>query len=297
MFLYTVSGLSVVSDLALPGAIAADGGGASDVTLRRAVVPESLGAVAGRGPLCEISGERFLLRVPGIGRFLISAGREIAFEIDGRIAEEDAAVFLAGVAFGILLHQRGQIVLNGSAVAVNGRAVVFCGASGVGKSALAAALVKRGCPLVADDICAVSNDGVHPDIGMLKLWQDAIEKLGLGDARDERVRSCLEKFHVRPSQICAGAVPLGAVYAMREARAPEVVGITRCNIVDMALTLRRASYRPLVVREMKQVPRYLRAVTEIGRVAGIFGLVRSHDFAAMDDMVGMLERHWREIGL
>jgi hypothetical protein len=84
---------------------------------------------------------------------------------------------------------------------------------------------------------------------------------------------------------------------MREVRAPDVVGIKRCNIVDMALTLRRAAYRPLVVRELKQTPRYLKAVTEVGRTAGIFDLVRSYDFAAMDDMVDRLERHWREIGL
>jgi len=297
LFSYSISGLSVASDMPLPGAIAADGVGERYVRLRRATVPVSLGAVAGRAPLCEIAGDRFLLRIPGIARFLISAGREIAFEIDERIAEADAAVFLGGVAFGILLHQRGQVVLNGSAVAVNGRAVVFCGASGVGKSALAAALVKRGYPMVADDICAVSDGSVHPDVAQLKLWQDAIERLELADARGERVRSRLEKFHVQPAQVCAGAVPLGAVYAMREMRPPDVVGIARCNIVDVALTLRRAAYRPLVVREMEQVPRYLKAVSEIGRTAGIFHLVRSYDFAALDDLAARLEGHWREIGL
>jgi HPr kinase/phosphorylase len=43
------------------------------------------------------------------------------------------------------------MIVHGSAVAVDGRAVLILGASGSGKSALALALIGRGAALVADD--------------------------------------------------------------------------------------------------------------------------------------------------
>ena len=85
-------------------------------------------------------------------RFLMHAGREIIFEAEDA-AQHEAAIFLLGSAFGILLHQRGHFVLHASAIVVRGQAVLLCGPSGCGKSTLAAALVDRGYSFVNDDVC------------------------------------------------------------------------------------------------------------------------------------------------
>jgi hypothetical protein len=276
--------------------------GQPDVTIRRAPVPATLENARASGPTWAIADKRFLLRIPEVARFLLSDGREIAFEPEPGAEAADIPVFILGTVFGILLHQREQIVLHASAVRVNGNAILFCGSSGAGKSTIAAALAQRGFPLVTDDVCAITVTGagtpmVHPDGRQLKLWAQAIEKLDLMASRGERVRSRLEKFYVEPGEVFSEPLPLGAVYALREARPPHTPGIERPNVVDAALILRRNAYRPLIVNRMGQKAGYFHAATTIANVAGIFHLTRALDFAAMPEVVSWLERHWQEIGL
>ncbi len=300
---YYVSGLSVDSEIVLPGLIAAElARGGPDVTIRRGSVPEVLSDTSAAGPTWEIAGDRFLLRVPDIARFLLTGGQEIAFETENGSAPDDIAIFLVGTVFGILLHQREQIVLHASAVRVGDKAVLFCGPSGAGKSTLAAALGQHGFPLVTDDVCAIMLDGatgpmVQPDGRQLKLWAQAIKELDLAQCRGAPVRKQLEKFYVEPREAFAKPLPLGAVYVLREARPPHEPGIERPNAVDCALALRRNAYRPLLIRRMGQKSNYFHAAATIANAAGIFNLTRALNFAAVPEVVSRLKRHWEEIGL
>jgi hypothetical protein len=299
---YRISGLSVASEIDLPGLIAAVPAPLPEVTIRRGPVPESLPQPESVGLTWQIAGKQFLMRIPDIARFLLKDGREIVVEPESETNVADIPIFILGTVFGILLHQREQIVLHASAVRVNGRAVLFCGPSGAGKSTLAAALAQRGYPLVTDDLCTLSADGaaaplVHPDGRQLKLWAQAIERLDLAEQRGERVRQSLEKFYVEPSEVFTEPLALGAVYALREARPPYAPGIERPNVVDAALLLRRNAYRPLLVRRMDQKANYFHAATTIANVAGIFYLTRALDFGKMPDVIARLEQHWLELRL
>jgi len=299
---YQVSGLSVASEIVLPGLIAATADVAPEVTIRRGSVPDALSGATASGPTWQIAGKQFLMRIPDIARFLLKNGNEIVFAAESDAKAADIPIFLLGTVFGILLHQREQIVLHASTVRVNGRAVLFCGSSGAGKSTIAAALAQRGYPLVTDDVCTLTIDGrgaplVHPDGRQLKLWAQAIERLDLAQQRGERVRASLEKFYVEPSEAFTAPLPLGAVYALREARPPHKPGIERPNVVDAALLLRRNAYRPLLVRRMDQKANYFHAATAIANVAGIFHLTRALDFTKMPEVIAWLEAHWLELRL
>lgn len=303
MHFYVISGLSVGSEIALPGL---NGTGAehrpADVLIRRGHVPASLECAQAMGANWQITARQFLLRVPKIARFLLTGGREITFEAEPGTDLGDVPIFLLGSAFGILLHQRGQVVLHASAVRVNGKAVLFCGPSGAGKSTLAAALAQRGYPVITDDFCAVtlSNAGmpiVHPDGRQLKLWAQTIEKLDLKDKSRARVRGRVEKFYVDPGAAHTDTLPLGTLYALRVAHPPLIAGIERPNVVDAALLLRQMAYRPRLVGRMGQRANYFHAAATIADAAGIFYLTRALDFAGMADVVSRLERHWTDIGL
>lgn len=89
------------------------------------------------------SGE-LLLKVDGVANYWVKEGREIVIEPGPAAEAGDVRVFLLGSAFGALLHQRGLPPFHAGAVAMEGKAVLLAGRSGVGKSTLAAELCRRG---------------------------------------------------------------------------------------------------------------------------------------------------------
>jgi dephospho-CoA kinase len=296
---YRISGLSVASEIALPGLIRGAPCAPTEVTIRRGEVPEALQAANSSGVTWQQCGEKFLLCIPAIARFMLTGGRDIVVAPEADADPGDLPIFILGTVFGILLHQREQIVLHASAVEVNGKAVVFCGASGAGKSTLAAALAHRGYPVVTDDVCGLSLHEdvptVHPDGRHLKLWAQAIARLELSERQGARVRHKLEKFFIEPHSVSAEPLPLGAIYVLREARPPHAAGITQPNVVDATLLLRRNAYRPRLVRQFDQRAAYFHAAARAANAGGIYHLTRELNFAAMPDVIGSLERHWRDL--
>lgn len=303
MFFYIVSGLSLASEIALPGLIAGPvPPDEPDVTIRQGSVPPELDNPIENGPNWQFADEQFLLRVPGIVDMLLIAGRAITFELSPLATIDDALPFLNGTGLGILLHQRGHFVLHASAVRVGNRAMLFCGPSGAGKSTIAAALVEAGFDLMTDDFCALSTtEGGHimaePDGRQLKLWELAIDKLSLKERRLDSVRPDLEKFYVTPRSATSTSLPLGGVYQLVERRLRGADSIDSLNIVEGAVAIRRNAYRPGLVAKLRQQELYFRMSASISRQAGVFRLSRELGFGNMEKVLASLREHWSNLGL
>jgi len=68
MHTYRISGLSVQSEIELPGAVPAMAADVPDLVVRLGPVPEALAGASASGPAWQRSGADFLLCVPGVGR-------------------------------------------------------------------------------------------------------------------------------------------------------------------------------------------------------------------------------------
>jgi len=105
------------------------------------------------------------------------AGTEVWCTWSARSSIEDAATYLVGPVLGFLLRLRGAFALHASGVAIDHAAVAFVGPHGAGKSTIAAALGRRGFPVLADDILRLTRDGSHwaaePFGGILRLWPES----------------------------------------------------------------------------------------------------------------------------
>lgn len=301
MYDYCICGLTVASELELPGAVAAPPpNGDAQISIRRGTVPASIDGATDRGPTWEMDRDTFLMRVPRLARFLIRSGRDIAVEIEPGAIAYDVTGFVLGSIFGILLHQRGALVLHGSAVARSGRAIAICGHSGAGKSTLAAAMCREGFSFVTDDLCVVGLDDdrqpiVLPDGRRLKLWKQSIDKLALAARREEAVREGFEKYYIEPFETPQTPPRLSAIYILAEARPPLKAGIEGLALPDAMRALDYEAYRPGLREKIGQKPEMLVQAAAILRHARIFRFWRLLGFDQMPQTLSDLRSHWESL--
>jgi hypothetical protein len=173
-------------------------------------------------PFVQMARGDLRLTVEAIGRFRISGGTTIAWSREHpEVADQDLRTFLLGSAVGALLIQRGILVLHGNALEKDGQAIVCLGHSGDGKSTLAYALMQRGWRLLADDLVALSADGmVLPGIPRIKLWHDAAVAFDLDPGSLPPIRQGMHKYLLMGEAIQRAdqPTPLAALYRIRHQR-------------------------------------------------------------------------------
>lgn len=109
-----------------------------------------------------------------------------------------------GTVVAIVLAWRGMVPLHGSAVEIDGRALMIAGLGGAGKSTLCSALTERGARLISDDLTALMPTGPG-ETPLLQPGRPAIRLARPG-------RSTADKaLHAAPRVDPEQAVPFGAL--------------------------------------------------------------------------------------
>ena len=147
--------------------------------------------------------DSIFLRWKHIGSYKVNRGKEIIISKgkDLSLTSKELRLPLLGTVLAIALNQRGTVTLHGASALINGRAVIFLGAKGEGKSTFMGYLKSLGYPIITDDICAVSqqkgkSNSIHPSYPSMKLWPDALDFLGYAEDDHERVHPMLRKRRV-----------------------------------------------------------------------------------------------------
>ena len=177
---YDVLGRRLRSALALPAPIADGAGfdwdlvtGPPEESDAEAVDIEKLDAeAAGNGG--------FVVR--GFARVTL-AGRRVELRPVRGAQTADLQSVVTGALTALLLARDGRLVLHGTSLARDGRAVVVSGPAGAGKSTQSAYLARHGWRLLADDVVPVEwpagRPSVFPGYDTMRLFPDALELVGL----------------------------------------------------------------------------------------------------------------------
>jgi len=205
----------------------------------------------------------YLLWTRDFGRVLISPdGLELLCEPDP--ANEDWASILAAQALPLAATIRGLEVFHASGLVLDGRALLFSGPPGAGKSSLAAALVRAGGRLLSDDAVALQLDTdeliAHPGAAMLQLRDVEDRRLSEGERIAlGRPTSSSEGKRRYLSDGAADPAPLGGLFLIERSAADPA--IERLPAVDPFELI--ASTFNLSVRTPARLQRQLDVVSAI----------------------------------
>lgn len=177
-------------------------------------------------------GERTVLRYPELCDFVGDRDlTDVTVHLHPGADPDLVPVLAAGALLAVHLRLHGELVLHASAVQVDDGALAFVGASGMGKSTLAALLCADGRRLVTDDVLRVDQ----PDRGVVRVHPGATETRLRGAARQltdaapaAAVRATADGRLALRQQSCASApMPLVACVVPRPSRAATHVSAVR----------------------------------------------------------------------
>lgn len=173
----------------------------------------------------ELQDRALLLKYIDGTQFILSRdGSEVWANWPATSTFESTAGYLLGPTFGLVLHLRGIPTVHASAIAMDGKALLFVGGSGTGKSVTAAAFATLGHAVLSDDIVELITDGdrllVQSGFPFIRLWPDGVELLfGSRDALS-RLTPTWDKRYLDLTQpryeFQGEPLPLGAVYFLSE---------------------------------------------------------------------------------
>lgn len=289
MHSYLAYGLVIHSDLSLRELVSFQG--MADVVIR-------LGDLDLSPPQTVSEGIDFRVTTKGVFLFwkkeagcFIRNGEEIIIDPYPGVDDRVLRSIILGPALAVLLHQRGPLALHAAAVEIDGRAVGFMGGPGCGKSALAAALYKRGHKIVADDVTAVRPDeavgpSVTPGFPQLKLWPEVITVLGDDPEKLPYLEPGTEK---RSFPITSGfsgkPLPLGQIYVLSENHTNEIRPLPP---QEALLELMRHTYRGSLVKWIG-AERHLSQCASLVNNVPISRLNRPLSLSALPDVARMVE--------
>jgi hypothetical protein len=290
MFHYVAYGLAIDSELELPE-LSSRRNDKPDATIRFGEVTDFRPNVANRNH--HATPEEFLLNYPDVGKFHVRQGAEIVVDLESGAYSNLLRVCLLGPVMAALLHQRGLLVLHGSAINIDGNAVAFLGDKGWGKSTLAAFMQARGHRFISDDVLPVSivssqNIQLIPGFPQIKLWPDSVEYLGMQSENMSLLQPDLDKRGLLLDRgFCENQASLAAIYVLDIDEREE---ITRIEPRQALIELVRHSYLVRYLQRTSTSMTHLRQCREVLSTVPAYYLKRRPSLLQLNETAELVEK-------
>ena len=243
VFFHSLYGLTVESEFPLPGALSVSPS-TSDVIVRAVKARPVRSPVTGLFNLTQ-DGDAYVFDFPDGVQSVVMATR-IELSWPSHFTSDYAATYLMNVVLSLVLRLRGHETLHASAVLIDGKAVVFLGVSGAGKSTIAAMLALRGFPVITEDVTAIIDRGtmfgVFSGHTRIRLWPD-VATLLFAEELPLIANEEWKRYFDVSDRFAHGTFDVAAIYSIddRKTHAPRVEPLEDSEAL---LDLIAASYKP-----------------------------------------------------
>lgn len=279
---YFTFGLHIQSELELPPLLVADSSSLPDVSITIGSTPESLANCPKKGVAFEIAPNEFLLDLRNIARFYVTNGNSIIVEPKENSDEDDIRLFLLGSCFGAILHQRKILAMHASAIAHEGKAVLFTGISGVGKSTTANAFRLKGFKMLTDDVCPIKFTNQQPyalpGYPQSKLWEDVLEKMEVDYEGLKHIRKGIHKRAVPiHGQFVKEPLPIKALYIL-QAHNKDELKLMDVQDANKFRLIKNMTYRSYLLKGMGMQPYHFMNGSQLANSIAIKRIMRPQAF-------------------
>ena len=248
--------------------------------------PDSLANPIWASPFVQIGSDRTaLVNISSVARFCIhgtmqAAGTTIIAVQPALGAEPfEFETILLGTVAGIVLHLRSLLPLHASCVVLGGRAIAFSGPCASGKSALAAALVRRGALLLSDNLLVVGDSGhsVQAVVGttQLRLWPDVMDRLEIPRQQRLPTRPGHGKHAVAVPAEEARAWPLEFMVRIESASPVDEPVLIRRHGLPALFPFKELVFQREIGRSLGNAAREFHGLTALANGAALFALRRT----------------------
>lgn len=291
---YSVYGVAVQSEFSLPELSVLESAAESpDVVIGHGdVEPVALTDDEPRERRVDANPEVCRISYEDVGTFRIENGSRILFD---PVSQETTSTktfrrILIGQILGVLLHQRGLLVLHASAVEIDGGAAVFLGPTGAGKSTTAAACYANGCRLLDDDVVAIrlldERPMVSPGVQQLKLEPETAAILGIDTApADDDDGGAGKEYHQASSEGTREPKPLERCYLLSDGPEP---AIEPASSHEQFMDLVSNTYTAGLLEDTGATKSHFRQCSRVAETTSVRELCRPDDLEALPTVVDQI---------
>jgi hypothetical protein len=283
---YKAFGFIFSSDFEIPELIEIKKTDKINFKIEKGTVPKEIEKPEKKGVFYQISQKEFLLNIKDTADYYVYNSEKIIVQPHKNAKQEAINLFLLGSVIGVIIFQKNKIPFHGSSVIINNKAIIISGVSGAGKSTIVANFIKKGFPLLSDDVVSLFQDDkkilAEPGFPQIKLWEDSLKMLSI-NKKLKKIRPELNKYRYPVKNFETKNHEISAIFIIKT-KNTFGVEINEIKGVEKFKILNRNIYRKQFIEGLKVQKNQFKIISNLAASTKVYIIERPNANNTIEDV-------------